>query len=101
MKALVREMCESCLNFSGIDDDDKEEKVEDSWALDVLTNWKSSSRNSRVVRKSTDIAAMSNDLGMKPKELLENEVLPLLRRDRFWQAIAREFQGLLSSRSTG
>ena len=100
MKALVREMCESCLNFSGIDDDDKEEKVEDSWALDVLTNWKSSSRKNLVMRKSTDIAAMSNDLGMKPKELLESEVLPLLRRDRFWQAIAREFQGLLSSRST-
>ena len=100
MKALVREMCESCLNFSGIDDDDDdeiEEKVEDSWALDVLTNWKSSSRKNLVMRKSTDIAAMSNDLGMKPKELLENEVLPLLRRDRFWQAIAREFQGLLSS----
>lgn len=101
MKTLVREMCESCLNFNhGVSNSNQEnEKEEDSWALDVLTNWKTSvaDRVAESKMESTDIAAMSHDLGMKPKDLLENEILPLLRRDRFWQAIAREFQGPLVS----
>ena len=101
MKTLVREMCESCLNFNhGVSNSNQEnEKEEDSWALDVLTNWKTSvaDRVAESKMESTDIAAMSHDLGMKPKDLLENEILPLLRRDRFRQAIAREFQGPLVS----
>jgi len=98
MIALVREMCESFLNYSGGNDESvSEEKSEehDSWALDELMNWKPA--KARVVENaSTDIAKMSHDLGMKPKELLRSKILPSLRQDRFWQAVAREFQGLLS-----
>ena len=54
----------------------------------MLTNWKSSSRNSRVVRKVLTLQQCQM-IWYETKELLESEVLPLLRHDRFWQAIAR------------